>query len=211
MTYHNDMTMMYATHDALRRDLDDIARITARGQDDPKAVLRSAVGWQLFKSFLHVHHSAEDDLLWPAMRRALAGDPAAQALLDAMEAEHAAIDPLLIAIDESLTDRESGPQRLGELTDTLASALRGHLRHEEVDILPLINATVSEQEWSAFGAETGKRVGPDLQRFFPWALEDAAPDIRSAVLGVLPPPMVYAYRDVWQPAYAELNRWEAAA
>ena len=35
--------------------------------------------------------------------------------------------------------------------------------------------------------------------------------IRSAVLGVLPPPMVYAYRDVWQPAYAELNRWDAAA
>jgi iron-sulfur cluster repair protein YtfE (RIC family) len=109
MTYHNDMTMMYATHDALRRDLDDIVRIAARGSQDPKTILRSAVGWELFKSFLHVHHSAEDDLLWPAMRRALAGDSAAQALLDAMEAEHAAIDPVLVAIDESLTDRESGP------------------------------------------------------------------------------------------------------
>jgi hemerythrin-like domain-containing protein len=211
MTHHNDMTMMYATHDALRRDLDDIARITARGQDDPKTVLRSAVGWELFKSFLHVHHSAEDDLLWPAMRRALAGDSAAQALLDAMEAEHAAIDSLLISIDAALADRESGPARLGELTDGLSSALRGHLDHEEIDILPLINATVTEQEWSAFGAETGKRVGQDIQRFFPWALEDAAPDIRAAVLGVLPPPMVYAYRDVWQPAYAELNRWDKAA
>jgi hypothetical protein len=163
----------------------------------------------LFKTFLHVHHSAEDDLLWPAMRRSLAGDPAAEALLDAMEAEHAAIDPLLVSIDDAVADRESGPARLGELAESLATSLRGHLDHEEVAILPLIDATVSEEEWRSFGAETGRRVGQDVQRFFPWALEAASPDIRSAVLGVLPPPMVHAYRDVWQPAYTELNRWPA--
>ncbi|HEX4016786.1 MAG TPA: hemerythrin domain-containing protein [Frankiaceae bacterium] len=211
MTYKNDMTMMYATHDALRRDLDDIARITSRGQDDPKSILRGAVGWQLFKTFLQVHHSAEDDLLWPAMRRALAGDSSAQALLDAMEAEHGAIDPLLLAIDAASADRDCGPARLGELTDSLASGLRAHLRHEEVDVLPLIDAAVSEEEWRSFGAETGARVGADLQRFFPWALEEAKPEIRSAVLGVLPPPMVQAYRDVWQPSYADLSLWTPAA
>jgi hypothetical protein len=211
MAYKTDLTMMYATHDALRGDLDAITRIAASGVDDPRVLLRSAVGWQLFKDFLHVHHCAEDDLLWPAMRRALVGDMASLALLDAMEAEHARIDPLLAEIDAALCDRETGPQRLGELADTLASALRGHLDHEEIDVLPLIDSTVSEQEWGAFGAETGKRVGEDIQRFFPWALESAAPEIRSAVLGVLPPPMVHAYRDVWQPAYAELALWPTAA
>lgn len=35
------MTMMYTFHDALRRDLDRIARVTARtDDDDPKHVLR---------------------------------------------------------------------------------------------------------------------------------------------------------------------------
>jgi hemerythrin-like domain-containing protein len=210
MAFKNDMNMMYATHDALRRDLDQIVAITQRPRDDPKHLLRTALGWEMFKSFLQVHHSAEDDLLWPAMRRALSGDSSAEALLDAMEAEHAVIDPLLASIDGALTDRDSGLGRLGELTDSLASALRGHLGHEEVDVLPLIDATVSEQEWSAFGAETGRRVGQDIQRFFPWALEDAKFEIRSAVLRVLPPPMALAYRDLWQPAYAALPLWPQA-
>jgi iron-sulfur cluster repair protein YtfE (RIC family) len=210
MAYKTDMTMMFATHDALRRDVDEITRITASGSDDPAVLLRSAVGWGLFKNFLHVHHSAEDDLFWPAMRGAVAGDTASEALLDAMEAEHAQIDPLLVAIDAVIVDPEAGPRRLGELTDALGMALRGHLNHEETDVLPLIDRTVSEEEWRAFGAETGKRVGQDIQRFFPWALESASPEIRSAVLGVLPPPMVHAYRDLWQPAYADLALWPTA-
>ncbi len=207
MAFKNDMTMMYATHDALRRDLDHIARVTARPQDDPKHILRTALGWEMFKSYLELHHTAEDDLLWPPMRQALAGDSTGATLLDAMEAEHSAIDPLLVSIDAALADRESGPQRLGELTDTLAIALRGHLDHEESEGLALIDATLSEGQWRAFGVETGKRLGEDVQRFFPWMLEGATPEITSAVLRLLPPPVQLAYRDAWQPAYAALNLW----
>lgn len=207
MAFKNDMTVMYATHDALRRDLDRIVRITARPDDDPKHVLRTALGWELFKSYLELHHTAEDDLLWPPTRQVLADDSAGASLLDAMEAEHSAIDPLLPSIDAALADRESGPQRLGELTDSLAIALRGHLDHEEREGLALIDATLSDEQWRAFGAETGKRLGADVQRFFPWTLEGATPEINSAVLGMLPPPMQVAYRDAWQPAYAALTLW----
>ena len=207
MAFKNDMTMMYAIHDALRRDLDHIARVAARPNDDPKHILRTALGWEMFKSYLELHHTAEDDMLWPPMRQALAGDSAGATLLDAMEAEHSAIDPLLVSIDAALADRESGPQHLGELTDTLAIALRGHLDHEESEGLALIDATVSEEQWRAFGAETGKRLGEDVQRFFPWMLEGATPEIPSAVLGLTPPPVQLAYRDAWQPAYAALTLW----
>lgn len=207
MAFKNDMTMMYAIHDALRRDLDHIARVTARPNDDPKHILRSALGWEMFKSYLELHHTAEDDMLWPPMRQALAADSSGAALLDAMEAEHSAIDPLLASIDAALADRESGPQRLGELTDTLASALRGHLEHEESEGLALIDATISEEQWRAFGAESGKRLGEDVQRFFPWMLEGATPEMTSAVLGLTPPPVQLAYRDAWQPAYAALTLW----
>jgi hypothetical protein len=34
MAFKNDMTMMYAVHDALRRELDRIARVTARAERD---------------------------------------------------------------------------------------------------------------------------------------------------------------------------------
>src|SRR6266487_3854413 len=101
--------------------------VTACRDDDRKHVLRTVGGWEMFKSYLQVHHTSEDDMLWPPMREALADDSDGVALFDAMEAEHSAIDPLLAAIDAALADRDSGPQRLGELTDALASALRGHL------------------------------------------------------------------------------------
>lgn len=207
MTYKNDMTIMYAFHDALRRDLDRLARVTARQDDDPKRVLRTAVGWELFKSYLQMHHTAEDDLLWPQMRAALAADSPGMAVLDAMEAEHAAIDPLLAQIDAALTDRESGPQRLGELTDALAASLRGHLDHEETEGLPLVDVTMTEEQWRAFGVESGKRVAGDINRYLPWMLDSASPKATELMLGLLPPPVQQAYRDEWQPDYAAQALW----
>jgi hypothetical protein len=207
MAFKNDMTYMYAFHNALRREVDRIARVTARPDDDPKHLLRTAVGWEMFKSYLHVHHSTEDDMLWPPMRKALAADSDGLALLDAMEAEHAAIDPLLAAIDTTLADRDSGPRRLGELTDAMATALRDHLDHEEAEGLALIDATITPEQWLAFGVEGGKRIGDDARRFLPWVLEGATPGTAATVLGPLPPPLQQAYRDEWQPAYAMLALW----
>ncbi|GAA3309021.1 hypothetical protein GCM10020295_72550 [Streptomyces cinereospinus] len=72
---NHDMTMMFMIHDALRRELERMARITARADEDPRHVLRTAVGWELFKKFLTIHHTAEDVTVWPVMQRALAGRP----------------------------------------------------------------------------------------------------------------------------------------
>ncbi|MBH0247876.1 hemerythrin domain-containing protein, partial [Streptomyces cavourensis] len=65
-----DMTMMFAIHDALRRELERIARITSRVDEDPRHVLSTAVGWELFKKFLTAHHTSEDLTVWPAMYKA---------------------------------------------------------------------------------------------------------------------------------------------
>lgn len=46
------------------------------------------------------------------MRQALADRPDDLAVVEAKEAEHAAIDPLSEAIDAALADRDSGPERL---------------------------------------------------------------------------------------------------
>ena len=207
MAFKNDMTMMYVMHDALRRELDRIARVTARTDDDPGHILRTAAGWEMFKSYLHIHHTAEDELLWPPMHQALADRPDDLALLDALEAEHATIDPLLAAIDGALADRESGPARLGELADALATALRGHLAHEEREGLPLIDSAITAEQWQAFRVESAKQVEGDVARFMPWMFEGVAPEVTSSVLGQLPPPLQAAYRDDWQPAYANLNLW----
>ncbi len=166
----------------------------------------------MFKDYLQIHHTAEDDMLWPSMRAALAGDSAEAALLDAMEAEHAAIDPLLTSIDAALADPESGTQCAGRAAlSSLAIALRGHLDHEESEGLALIDATISAEQWQAFAMETGKRVGEDVQRFFPWVLDGAPPQTTAAIMTLLPPQMLPVYRDAWQPAYAALTLWPPAA
>jgi len=206
-TFKNDMTMMFVMHDALRRDLDRIARLTARPDDDPKHVLRAAAGWEMFKSYLHAHHTSEDELLWPPLHRALPDDAQGTALLDAMEAEHAAIDPLIDAFDAALADRDSGPARLGELADALASALRAHLRHEEKKGLPLIDSIITADQWQAFSAGGAKHIAGDVSRFMPWVLDGADPQVAASVLALMPLPIREAYRDEWEPAYVTLRRW----
>ncbi|ADG88746.1 hypothetical protein TBS_10450 [Thermobispora bispora] len=204
-----DMTMMYAVHDALRREAEHIARLSARAGDDPWRVLRTAAGWEMFKAYLRVHHTTEDDVLWPAMHEALTERPDGLALLEVMEAEHAAIDPLLRGIDAALADRDRGPELLGGLTDALATLLHRHLKHEEDEALPLIDATLTEGHWRRFGDEHRTRIGADARRYLPWVLDGASPERVAAVLGRLPEELRAAYADEWRPAYARLDRWGA--
>ncbi|MEV0590378.1 hemerythrin domain-containing protein [Nonomuraea cavernae] len=205
MTFTLDMTMMFAMHDALRRELERIAKVAARTGDDPRQVLRTAAGWELFKTFLVVHHTSEDITLWPAMRQALAGRPDDLALLDAMEDEHAAIDPLLAGVDEALTDRDHGADRLGGLVDALVTSLGGHLRHEESEGLALIDATLTGEQWQHFAEVHRDRVGGNAPRYLPWLLDDAGPETVARVLGRMPSPVVAAYQDEWRAAYAGLR------
>jgi hemerythrin-like domain-containing protein len=211
MAFKNDMTLMYAMHNALRRELERLARATSRPDDDPKHVLQTALGWQLFTSYLHIHHSAEDDMLWPTMRAALDADSAGSsdaALLDAMEAEHAQIDPLLRQIDAALAGGYQDPRIIGELIDSLDTAVCRHLDHEEAEGLPLIDATVTEQQFLTFGLENGKRIGEDMWRYVPWLIDAVEPQTAAAALGAFPPPLQQAYRDGgWQASYDKLTLW----
>jgi Hemerythrin HHE cation binding domain len=205
MTFKLDMTMMFAVHDALRRDLERIARVAARTGDDPRRVLRTAAGWELFKTFLRVHHTSEDVALWPVMQRKLADRPDDLALLEAMEAEHAAIDPLLAAVDAALADRDGAGERLGDLVDALVTGLSGHLRHEEGEGLALIDATLTDQQWQHFAEVHRERIGGDAPRYLPWLLDGADAPTTARILGRMPAPIRTAYHDEWRVAYADLS------
>ena len=203
-----DMGMMFAVHDALRRDLGHIGRLTGRLDDDPRRLLGSALGWALFKQFLHVHHTSEDATVWPVLRDAVAGSPDSVALADAMEAEHARIDPLLAAVDEAVADRDYGHQRLGDLVDALHGELTAHLKHEEDDALGLLDATLSPESWQKFSADHRDRIGTDARRYLPWLLDGASEQNIKAVLGKMPAPFIAQYEQEWKVAYAALDLWD---
>jgi len=211
-TNHLDLTLMVAFHDAFRRDLTHLARAASRPPaelDDPARRTAVLAGWELFKTELHIHHTAEDNDLWPRMRTHLANRPDDLALLQAMQDEHARIDPRLAAVVGAFAARDGGHQRLGDTVDALASALYGHLGHEERDALPLIDQSLTQAEWQAFGNDQRRRIGiRGGAQLFPWLLDEASPQQIQAVLGGLPPPLRVVYRRIWQPRYARHDHWE---
>jgi len=208
-----DLTVMLAAHEALRRDLTGLARAAAgaarSGPAQSEAVLR---GWAVFQRQLHIHHTAEDELVWPALRERLAASDGAQSVLDAMEAEHQQIDPLLAAVSQAMDGaRPDGAAqnggRLADTVDVLTMALHGHLAHEERDALPLIGTTLSAAEWRAVGRRIGLRNLRRAPEMFAWMLDGATPGQTAAATGQLPPPARVLYRTVWRPRFVRHSRW----
>jgi hemerythrin HHE cation binding domain-containing protein len=179
-----DLTIMLAAHRAFRRDLTRLARAAAR----PAGALRSeparrrsvAAGWELFKRELHLHHTAEDEIIWPALRPRLAHSEHALSVLDAMEEEHSRIDPLLAAVDAAFAGAPEardwpGEDRLADVIDELTSTLTGHLIHEERDGLPLIGVALTAAEWRRAGFRIARRNGLSTGgEMFAWILDDTA-------------------------------------
>jgi hypothetical protein len=202
-----DLTIMLAAHAAFRRDLTRLARATAAaGQADPARRASVAVGWETFKRQLHLHHTAEDAVIWPALRDRLAHSDQAQSVLDAMEDEHQRIDPLLAAVDAAFAEPDGSG--LGATTDALTSELTAHLSHEERDGLPLIGVALTASEWRGAGFKIARQNGlSGAAEMWPWIADGVPQDQAAAAIGTLPPPARLIYRAIWRPRYGRTQRW----
>jgi hypothetical protein len=200
-----DLTIMLAAHDAFRRDLTRLARTASKANlADPARRQSIAAGWELFKRELHIHHTAEDEIIWPVLRPRLEHSPAALSVLDAMEAEHELIDPLLAAVDAEFGQGD----RLADVIDALTSSLTGHLGHEELDGLPLIGVALTSSEWRGVGRKIATKNGLSAgSEMFAWMLDGADRDHGQAALAQLPPPVRLLYRAVWKPRFEKTHRW----
>jgi len=211
-----DLTIMIAAHDAFRRDLTRLARAAAAADlSDPARRRSVAAGWELFKRELHMHHTAEDEIIWPALRPRLAHSQTALSVLDAMEEEHERIDPLLAAVDAAFARHDAAPgdgspgaDRLADVIDVLASTLTGHLTHEERDGLPLIGVALTGAEWRSAGFKMARKNGlASGGEMFAWILDGAGREHAAATLGQLPPPLRLLYRAVWKPRFDRTPHW----
>jgi hypothetical protein len=224
-----DLTIMLAAHAAFRRDLVSLVRsLQGPARTDPERQRSVAAGWELFKSQLHLHHTAEDDLIWPALRERLAHSENALSVLDEMEEEHELIDPLLAAVDGAfaalagpaagqagpaagqLTQSagQAGADRLADVTDALVTTLTAHLTHEERDGLPLIGVALTAAEWRRVGFKIARRNGLSAGgQMFSWMLDGTTPEQLHATIGQLPPPVRLLYKAVWKPRFDKTPRW----
>jgi len=191
-----DMTMMIAFHDALRHDLPRVATMTAR-----------SAGWDRFTRFLHAHHAAEDEALWPQLRAALGDRFDDLAVLDQMEEEHTTLGRLLDDINGALDRGGSAPAARMELT----TRLEEHLTNEEELALPIIDRTLDEAQWMRFGDAAAARIVPQMHDFLPWLLDGADTGRTHDILGQLPDHVQQAYRTEWLPAFTAQDWWGAAS
>jgi len=210
MEYRLDLTMMFTIHDAFRRDLVEIARVAAADDRTGCQSLQYQLGWELFKKFLVIHHQTEDDILWPVLRSHVKDDPDRVAAVDALETEHAAIEPCFLAIDGTPANQDQGRPPLADLASELVMSLTAHLAHEESDGLALIDAFLTPEEWQHFARVHGGRLIDDAPTYIPWLLDQANPSAVESFLGNIPLPLAAGYREHWAKDYAALELWNVA-
>jgi hemerythrin superfamily protein len=88
---------------------------------------------------LAVHETAEEEVVWPVVRHAA---PSGDALVDAVTAEESTGKTLLAELERLGTDSPDFPSKL----DDLRVAVLSHARHEEDDVLPLLERTQDETQ-----------------------------------------------------------------
>jgi hemerythrin-like domain-containing protein len=186
-----DQTGMYLMHHAFRRDLDRFVsaiRNTPVGDTETWTALTRR--WDRFDTILHHHHTIEDEAIWPVLmaHADAAGRADDRATLEAMEAEHGAIDPALQAMRTSFAAMNDHPctdhrNALDIRVTALREALVQHLHHEETEALPLVQATMTPQEWKAAESAAAKGYPPKLLPFLiNWVAYDVPQDVLAKVV-----------------------------
>ena len=155
-----DLAAMYLMHRAFRRDLNLFAEVAGVVPTaDRQRWQLVARRFDFFSTVLHKHHSGEDRAVWPL----LAERGADATVLDALEAEHAVIDPLLASVAADLRALAAGSGddatrlRLAGTAVALRDALTAHLAHEESDGMTLVQQHLTNEDWLRLDEEVFKK------------------------------------------------------
>jgi hemerythrin-like domain-containing protein len=192
---------MYVMHHAFRRDLDRfVAAARNTPVEEPEVWRAYADRWARFAETLHHHHVVEDEAIWPVLLVHAADEPADRATLEAMEAEHEQIDPALEACRGGVSDMVGHPcedhrNALVIRLTAVRQSLLDHLRHEETEALPLVQRTMTVEEWATAEAAAGKGY-PTRQLPFlvPWVLDELPEDARRRMFELAGRPYVLLWR-----------------
>jgi hemerythrin-like domain-containing protein len=184
-----DMAMMYVMHHAFRRDLTAFAAAASSTPVHDRQSWRAlAERWDLFAELLHHHHSGEDTGLWPLLMERT--DAEGRVVLEAMEAEHAEIDPVLHACAAGFArlSTHADEDTRAALAVRLCAAkesLGRHLRHEETEAIAIIQEVLTQQDWEHLEAEHFRRgmSFSKILRLVPWAAHEVPGPLRRQVFG----------------------------
>ncbi|MGY1620237.1 hemerythrin domain-containing protein [Geodermatophilus sp. SYSU D00691] len=201
---------MYVVHRAFRREfglMPELARTVAPGDTARAAVLADHGRRILFG--LHLHHTSEDDLLWPELLKRCPPDAE---LINRMEAQHENVHSLIENLETAMTrwEAEARPavtEEVAETFDELKTALFEHLGEEEQHVLPIAARAFTQSEWDNLG-ESGfaKMPKSELPTMFWMVVEDATPEEAAEMYAKVPPPVRLLLKTVFARKYRKYVR-----
>ena len=153
---------------------------------------------------LHMHHTTEDDLIWPKLLDRAGVDAP---LVERMEGQHQQIDVSVAEVRAALSAWRSDPtpstsSTLADRIGEFLVVLEQHLDEEEQVVVPLIDRHLTEAEWQDVGKRGFEKFTP-AQRWIATGqmVEVATSEETAMMFSTLPPPVKVLWRLVGKRKY----------
>jgi Hemerythrin HHE cation binding domain len=204
----HDFGPMYAVHDAVRRDLARLVSLT--GGTAPLRAGRAGAlraHWSQLTGVVLAHERVEDDVLWPALRRAVPAEESGP--IDLAVAQHEPLFGALEAVRHELEVEDAftvpdARERLASACQRAAVLADHHFGLEETRLLPLVSSWLDPAGWAAFVAAWRRDPGPGgAAEVLPFVLDGAHAARAAALVATLDEDDRHAYEWQWRPAYKE--------
>jgi hemerythrin-like domain-containing protein len=153
---HDPFGQFRADHVRVLAEIDRLERQALAGAAEPdEMVLREAAG--LLTIQFATHMTAEEEVLYPAIRAAF---PAGRATLDALNADHAELRMMLATITRWLDAPASASrgEQLQVVLRDLIDLLRLHIHREETAVFDVASRVLSRSETE----ELARRIAPPV-------------------------------------------------
>jgi iron-sulfur cluster repair protein YtfE (RIC family) len=196
---------MVVVHRAFRREftlISPLVRAVPAGDTGRAAVLTDHA--RRILTGLHLHHTGEDELLWPKLLERCTPDAD---LVHRMEGQHEQVELHTERLHSALArwEAEARPAVTEEVAatfDALRAALFVHLDEEEREILPLAARHVTQAEWAELAEHGfGQMAKSDLPLMFWMVVEEATPQEAAEMYANVPPPVRLLLRTVFARRY----------
>jgi hemerythrin-like domain-containing protein len=206
---------MGIVHRTLRSTFDESAALVRAASDPtPERVAFLAQHISLTLDLLHVHHTGEDECLWPVLvERAPDDAEMVREVADQHSGVDSAIQHVRQLVDAWRQSADAAAQgALADALENLTTTLSAHLDDEERLVVPLAAVTMTQDEWNAIGEHARGSI-PQEQIFlvFGMLLEPLDDDERAFMLAPLPPPVRELWDTVGEPGWEQYSAQLRAA
>ena len=211
--YDTDVSDMYAVHKALTGALDAAPAYVAKVGLDSERVEVLGSFYENVLEFLHVHHTGEDELVYPVLEQRCAGS---RSDLERIDDQHKLLHAPMEAGRSAIAAWRAAPsketaQGVVDAIASIAEPLRPHLVEEETVVLPIATEWMSPEEWGALSGHAMSIYRAD-KPWLPLGLfrEQLDQAHRDGMLAGMPPEMRTMWTEKMEPAYddfiAEVRR-----